>query len=138
MGIGLGLGKYGLGHFVQIIIFYYLFFESISLYTTFFSWTICMFNNEYIHIDLFIKTTFDWKNSKIIFLCMHLHRVKERERDILQFTRWARILQCFFSMLLIILFWKVDVCNSLSTTYCVRGKICFKSHIRHASGLWII
>ena len=66
-------------------IFYYFIFESVSLYTTVISETMCLFSNVYMHSPSFMKNNFWETLPERKYFCTFIW-VKERERDIECFT----------------------------------------------------
>ena len=94
--LGWTLGMCGLGPLVQIIIiiiFIFLYFELVSLYTTVISKTMCLFSNVYMYSLSFMKNNFKKNSLREKIFCAFIW-VKERERD--RVVRRARTL-CAFS-----------------------------------------
>lgn len=133
------------------ILFYYSTFCVNKFVPNSFSWIMCLFTNIYIHSPSFIKTNCIEKLSQRKYLCSYNFAKCQKERKRHSSVHWARILQFFFSFLLINLSWETDIREPLNTTECVRGEIYFKKNvcvvknlinfalfILHGFGLWVI
>ena len=108
---------------IIIIIFYYLFFESISLYIAIIFEPMCLFSNIYMHSPSFMKIIFLQKLFQREFFVHSFESKREKET---QSSSQSKDVVCFFFVLQIILSQEADIRGSQSTTNCVRGEICFK------------
>ena len=84
------------------------------------------FLKQCFHGPSFMKNNFLRNSSRKKKKRKIVHSFESKREKEIQCSSQSTDLVYFFSMLQIILFWEVDVCESQNTTRCMRGEIYFK------------